>query len=206
MSKLKLSYFDVHGGRGEPARLALHIGGIAFEDHRIPRDQWMAAKPQMPLLAIPVLEVDGYQLTQSNTINRYVGRLAGLYPENAWQAALCDEVMDALEDVANKLVATFFMADVEKKTAREALVKGPLPLYLKRLEACLQQRGGQYFADDRLTVADLKVFVWIRQLLSGVLDHIPTDLVGREAPLLVEHFERVNNHPKLKAYYAARPA
>ena len=28
MPKLKLTYFDFHGGRGEPARLALSIGGI----------------------------------------------------------------------------------------------------------------------------------------------------------------------------------
>jgi glutathione S-transferase len=35
MAKLKLTYFDFDGGRGEPARLALHIGGIAFEDQRI---------------------------------------------------------------------------------------------------------------------------------------------------------------------------
>ena len=32
MAKLKLTYFDFDGGRGEPARLALHIGGIAFEE------------------------------------------------------------------------------------------------------------------------------------------------------------------------------
>jgi hypothetical protein len=31
MPKLKLTYFDFHGGRGEPARLALSIGGIPFE-------------------------------------------------------------------------------------------------------------------------------------------------------------------------------
>ena len=31
MPKLKLTYFDFHGGRGEPAKLALSIGGIPFE-------------------------------------------------------------------------------------------------------------------------------------------------------------------------------
>jgi len=31
MSKLKLTYFDFHGGRGEPARLALSIGEIPFD-------------------------------------------------------------------------------------------------------------------------------------------------------------------------------
>ena len=28
MPKLKLTYFDFHGGRGEPARLAPSMGGI----------------------------------------------------------------------------------------------------------------------------------------------------------------------------------
>jgi glutathione S-transferase len=55
-----------------------------------------------------------------------------------------------------------------------------------------------------LTVADLKVFVWIRHLRSGQLDHIPTDLVDRVAPLLVEHTERVANLPKVSAYYRDR--
>ena len=36
MPKLKLTYFDFHGGRGEPARLALSMGGIPFEDDRVP--------------------------------------------------------------------------------------------------------------------------------------------------------------------------
>ena len=31
MDKLKLTYFDFPGGRAEPARLALHLGGIAFD-------------------------------------------------------------------------------------------------------------------------------------------------------------------------------
>ena len=35
MPKLKLIYFDFHGGRGEPARLALSMRGIPFEDDRV---------------------------------------------------------------------------------------------------------------------------------------------------------------------------
>ena len=130
MPKLKLSYFDFDGGRAEPARLAMFIAGIDFEDHRIPFAQWPAVKSEMPLHAIPVLEVDGTVLTQSNTINRYVGRLAGLYPEDTWQATLCDETMAAIEDIGSMVVATFRMADEEKKAAREVLSKGAMPLYL----------------------------------------------------------------------------
>ena len=34
MPQFKLSYFDFHGGRAEPVRLAMHIGGIDFDDNR----------------------------------------------------------------------------------------------------------------------------------------------------------------------------
>jgi glutathione S-transferase len=131
-----------------------------------------------------------------------VGKLTDLYPTDAWQAALCDEVMEAVEDINTKLAATLFLPEQEKKTQRKALVDGPLPLYLARLQQRLEAHGGRYFAGDRLTVADLKVFVWIRHLKSGVLDHIPADLPDHVAPKLVEHYERVKNDPRLQAYYA----
>ncbi len=202
MPKLKLTYFDFHGGRGEPARLALFIGGLEFEDRRVAFSEWPALKPKMPFHALPVLEVDGKVLTQSNSINRFVGKLAGLYPHDPWQASLCDEVMDAIEDITYQIGTTFTIKnDDAKRSARQALADGPLRLYLERLQVRLEQSGGQYFAEDRLTVADLKVFVWIRYLRSGTLDHIPTDLPDRVAPLLLEHFQRVNDHPKVVAYY-----
>ena len=40
MAKLKLTYFDFHGGRGEPARIALSMGGIPFEDDRVKGTDW----------------------------------------------------------------------------------------------------------------------------------------------------------------------
>src|SRR5205823_3991649 len=55
MHKLKLTYFDMHGGRGEVARIALSIGGVAFEDRRVKFADWPALKPSTPFGAIPVL-------------------------------------------------------------------------------------------------------------------------------------------------------
>lgn len=204
MHKLTLHYFDFDGGRGEPARLAMSVGGVDFEDRRIPLAQWPSVKTEMPFHALPVLDVDGTPISQSNTINRFVGKLAGLYPKDPLQAALCDEVMDAVEDLTNPVVATFGMNDADKKAAREKLAAGLLPLYLERLQAQLDARGGQYFADGRLTVGDLKLFVWLRTLRSGILDHIPADLPDRIAPRLVEHFDRINSHSDIVAYYASR--
>jgi glutathione S-transferase len=202
MAKLKLTYFDFHGGRGEPARLALSIGGIPFEDDRVAPSNWPSRKADTPFGALPVLEVDGKTVSQSNAINRYVGKLADLYPSDPWQAALCDEVMEAVEDIGTKIGATFALPEEQKKAQREELVAGPIPFYLTRLEQRLEAHGGRYFAADRLTVADLKVFVWIRHLRSRALDHVPADLADRVAPKLVEHYERIKSDSRVKAYYA----
>jgi prostaglandin-H2 D-isomerase / glutathione transferase len=204
---LELTYFDFHGGRGEPARLALSIGGVPFADRRVKFEDWPALKPTTPFGGIPVLKVDGAEVAQSNGINRFVGKLTGLYPEDPLQAAFCDEAMDAVEEISVQIVSTFLMTDAEEKKARrQALADGPIRFYLERLEKRLEARGGQWFADGRLTVADLKVFVWVRHLKSGTLDHVPTDLPDRFAPRLLEHLQRVRAQPKVRSYYAERGA
>jgi prostaglandin-H2 D-isomerase / glutathione transferase len=206
VAKLKLTYFDFDGGRGEPARLALHIGGIAFEDCRVAGKDWPAFRDKTPFLAMPTLEVDGQVLSQSNSINRYVGKLAGLYPKDDLQAFLCDEVMEAVEDISTRIGQTIGLPEDSKKKAREELVASHLTRYLDQLQAKLMAAGGEYFADRRLTVADLKVAMLIRWLRSGVLDHVPKDLVDTVAPQLVKHFERVTSHPKVAEYYQRRKA
>jgi glutathione S-transferase len=153
---------------------------------------------------MPVLEVDGKVITQSNTINRYLGKLAGLYPKDDWQAARVDEVMDAIEDITTKIGNTFALEGEAKKKAREALAAGPIPRFLQQIDARLKAGGGEWFVEKRLTVADLKCYLWVRWLKSGALDHVPADIVDKHAPLLAKHLERVKNHPKIAAYYAAR--
>ena len=204
MPKLKLNYFDFDGSRGEVARLAMHIGGVAFEDNRIPRKDWPSLRDSAPFQGLPTLEIDGLVIAQSNTINRYVGKLAGLYPKDDLQAAQVDEVMDAVEDITARIGTTMTLDDEAKKKARESLAGGSLLRFLQQIEARLKRGGGEWFVEKRLTVADLKCYLWVRWLKSGALDYIPADIVDKNAPLLARHMERVKNHPKIAAYYAAR--
>ncbi len=202
MPQLKLSYFDIHGGRAEPARLAMAIGNIAFEDHRFAFPEFAEVRKATPFGQVPVLHVDGVQVTQCDAINRYVGKLANLYPTDPLQALYCDEVMYVVEEAGVKMGPTFRMAGEEQKAARLALVNGSMPQYLGWLQSQLKAHGGEYFADNRLTVADLKVFVDVRGLNSGRLDHVPTDLVEKVAPALNAHMLRIAALPAVAAYYA----
>ena len=54
MPQLKLTYFDIHGGRAEPARLALHMAGIAFEDNRITYAEFAEVRKSTPFGQVPV--------------------------------------------------------------------------------------------------------------------------------------------------------
>ena len=204
MPKLKLSYFDFEYGRAEPARLVLSMAGIPFEDDRIPYQDWPKRKAEMPFGIVPVLYVDGQPLSQSNSINRFVGKLTGFYPSDPWQAALCDEAMDAVEDITKQIVAAMKTPEELKKAKFEELVSGMFSVYLSRFEKHLEANGGRYFADHRLTVADLKVFDCVGGLRAGKLKELPVDLVERVAPGLLSHSERIQNDPRIKAYYDAR--
>lgn len=204
MPSYKLTYFDFDGGRAEPIRIAFHAAGIEFEDNRLSFPEFNEMRQGTRFNSVPVLEIDGAAVTQSNALGRYVGKMAGLYPADDLQALYCDEVLDALEDILHYMVPTFGLQGEELRQARERLVDGWLSVYLRGLDELLTRGGGEYFADNGLTVADLKAFVVTRWLHSGSLDHVPTELVQELAPGLVEHQERIESDPRVAAYYASR--
>ncbi|MGB5256143.1 MAG: glutathione S-transferase family protein [Woeseiaceae bacterium] len=203
MAHYKLTYFDF-GGRAEPIRIAFHAAGIEFEDNRLSFPEFGELRSTLRFNSVPVLEIDGAAVTQSNGILRYIGKAAGLYPEDDLQALYCDEAMGAIEDLLHYTVQTFGLEGEALKAARLKLVDGWLSTYIKGLAELLQRGGGEYFADKRLTVADLKVSMQTRSLIGGVLDHVPADLVQDLAPGLIAHNERVQNDPVVVAYYASR--
>jgi glutathione S-transferase len=201
MTNYKLTYFDFSGGRAEPIRIAFHAAGVEFEDHRISFEEFMKTRDTMRFRCAPVLDIDGTEVTQSNSMLRYVGKMAGLYPQDELQALYCDEAMGAVEDLLHQIVRTIGLEGDELKAAREELADGWMATYVKGLGEILARGGGTYIADNRLTIADLKVYVQVRSLRTGTLDHIPVDLVDKLAPGLVEHEERIGKESIVVAYY-----
>ncbi|KAI8521855.1 hypothetical protein Bbelb_016090 [Branchiostoma belcheri] len=116
MPAYKLTYFN---GRGtaEIVRLVFAAAGIEYEDVRIekPEEQWPELKPKTPMGQVPILEVDGTMLCQSNSIARYVAKVAGLAGKTPLDQARVDMIMDGMDDVGKKGNATHWEKDEEKK-------------------------------------------------------------------------------------------
>ncbi len=200
MPSVKLTYFDFHGGRGEDCRLALHIAGVDFHDNRInPRD-WSGLKPNTPFGSLPVLAIDGQELGQSNAILGFIGRQHGLHPADPWEAARHEALLACAEDLRNILQPTLSLKDPDEKRAkREALAQSKIPVWADRVEA--QITAAPFLAGEKISVADLKLFVVLRWIIGGTLDHIPATAFDGH-PKLRALYDAVAAHPGVKSWYA----
>lgn len=196
MSKLKLTYFDFPGSRGEECRLALHASGVDFEDDRIAGKDWAAMKDSTPFGALPVLTVEGKgKLAESIAILTYIGRSYGLHPTDLWQAAHHEAIMCAAEALRHEGSATGSIKDEdEKKAARQALASGAIARFGKSMEA--QIPDGPFVGGANLSVADIKVYMVARGFIRGVYDHIPKDVFS-PYPRLLALVAAVEAHPKV---------
>ena len=189
---LRLTYFDFPFWRAEASRLALHIGGVPFEDVRPSREEFRAIKAEggYPYGQLPVLEVDGVVIAQSAAIAVYCGKLAGLYPQDDdLMAAKVDELLATANQMTYLVVPSMRERDPEKRRALRAdLGEEILPQWLTQLEARLVSFGpGPFCVGQTLTVADLAIWRLLDWLTSGLLDGIPMTLLGPHARLKAVH-------------------
>ena len=106
----------------------------------------------MPFGQVPVLEVDGKLLSQSNSIARYVANKFGLTGNNAWDAAVCDQWVDALVDVLQHMVVWKFRGKTQedKDEAKKTLYETALPDFLKRATKALEKNPDGLIVCDKV--------------------------------------------------------
>ncbi|MFT4622767.1 MAG: glutathione S-transferase [Myxococcota bacterium] len=195
-----LTYFDFSGSRGEECRLALHIAGISFTDDRIDGAAWGTRKSASPWGNLPVLTVDGRELGQSNAILQWVGRTAGLIPADPWEAARHEAILAACEELRHSFMPAMREKDPAlKQAAREAFAAGYLQAWGANMEAQLGK--GPFVGGAVISVADLKVYMCVNWFVSGVVDHIGTDVFAAFPKLLALH-AAVKARPDVVAWYA----
>jgi prostaglandin-H2 D-isomerase / glutathione transferase len=199
MSRPRLIYFDFAGSRGEECRMALHLAGIDFEDVRVKGEDWPALKAGMPFGAMPVLEIpDKPPLAHSNAILVFIGRQNGLHPADAFEAARHESLMCAVEELRHTITPTLRITDPEsKRQAREALAANDLRTWGSQVER--QLGDGPFIGGATLQVADLKLYMVVRWLTAGTLDHVPSTVLDH-CPKLLRLFRAVGAHEGVKSW------
>lgn len=94
---MKVVYFKM-AGRAGAVRAALKLARIKYENDFVDRDSMQELKPRLPFGQVPVFEVNGEIVAQSNAFLRYVGKFSGLYPDDPFDALKVDEIVDGVSD------------------------------------------------------------------------------------------------------------
>lgn len=205
LQNCKLTYFGIPG-RGEATRLALTIGNVKFQDHRIAFSDWPSLKPTTPWGSLPVLTLaDGTEIAQQRAILRMVGKETNLYPtSDIVAAALVDSFMDAAEDMGAKTFAVGQgMEQAEKEAARKAACEkgGPIYTILEKIDAFIAANGKEgYTVGDSLTIADLYLYTGSSNFVSGLYDGVPANALD-DFKNIMQVRKTVRSHPDVVEYY-----
>jgi len=191
----KLTYFDIKG-RGETIRLIFAAAGKKFADDRVKFDNWGALKPDTPWGSLPTLHVGDQTLGQSLTICRYLARKFKLVGANEWEAAKCDELVDAMNDLYLEWIKLVFEKNEEKKAEwKEKFLTTSAPKYLEKFEALQKDNGGDFLVGKSLTWAD----IFIADKLRAFEESVDTGLLNAYSNLR-NMKDAVYSNPAIKAY------
>ena len=188
-----LTYFDFSGGRGEAARLALHLAGVEWTDNRF-RGDWPDAKPTTPFGGLPTLEIPGKgTISQSNAILSYIGGQHELLPEDPFECARHVSIMNAIEELRAEAATTSKEDEEEKRLSRESFATGYLATWLANLS---EQIRGPFIGGEKISVSDLKLYVAMRAYPKGVYDYIPNTVLD-PFPKVIALMSATENDPRV---------
>jgi len=97
-AKPVLVYWALHG-RSDFCQAMLYAGGVPFELDETTANAWPASKADTPFGQVPVLKHGEMTIGQGGAINRYCARIAGLYPTDVQEAAVCDMFIEEVMDI-----------------------------------------------------------------------------------------------------------
>ncbi|XP_033745538.1 glutathione S-transferase 1-like [Pecten maximus] len=205
MSTYKLIYFDARA-RAELIRLVFAAAGQTYTDEIVNDTEWPALKPKMPTGQLPVLEVDGKQLSQSLAIARYLAREFDMAGQGNLEQCLVDQVVETAADGFNEFYEYYKLNEQEKDTdkkeeLKKAFVSDAVPKFARIFTTFIENSGGKngYFVGAKLTIADMAchdIFTTFLLLNPDALNDFPKLAANRQ---------KVEENEKIKEYIAKRP-
>lgn len=178
-----LLYFDIPG-RGESIRIALTIAHVQFTDKRLTGDEWRSSfKPTSAWGQLPMLQLkDGTMLAQSTAILRFIGRNTDSYPTDAKLSAHCDEFVDSVDDLANKVNAVgrgLELSEKELKRGEACKAGGEIYAYLQKIDQYVASHGSEgHCIGKSLTIADVLLYAMTSHVVSGFFDGVSEEVLN----------------------------
>ncbi|KAK3737993.1 hypothetical protein QZH41_001006 [Actinostola sp. cb2023] len=184
-----------------------------------------------PFGQLPILELgDGKTICQSSAILRFLANDLGFSPNNSYDRARADMIVDSIKDLEDKFGALFSEKDEDRKVGKlfskfcidkfyllvckgkldklgklkSSLSEDVLPKQMEYLNKLLQENNGGkgYFVGDKMTYADINVFCFFNGYIARGALEVP-DLLNA-FPLLVDLYNKVMNEPKVLGYLKKR--
>jgi len=197
----KLTYINGRG-RGEVVRYMLYAAGVTFEEPLLQTNQDLLdlrASGKLILGQVPLLQIDGRNITQTDAIIRYLARTRGLYGANDDQMIECDMVYDGVKDagLGNSGISFIF-----KSTEEQALVKHNMKTSAERqfpkFTAILQKNQTGFLVGSKLTFVDVVMAHDLEWFVDCVGQHALDDF-----PVIKQYRDRLFQHPNIAKFLAS---
>lgn len=201
MPNYKLTYFDARG-RAETIRFILAAAGAKYEDHRLKGESWPEIKPTMPFGTVPILEVNGKVIPQSNTICRFLAKEMGLAGKNAFEQALVDGMADVITDIREKGIDVMFEKDDAAKEERMKNFKEKIcAVTLANIDKLFteNENGEGWLVGKAMSWADLHFYT-----SCDLAKRLDPDVL-KDFPKLEALYQRVAEQEKIAEHLNNRP-
>lgn len=201
-------YYFAGRGLADQIRWMLAASEVSFTQRVIDtRARFVKmAERQLPFGQLPLLQIDGLEIVQSQAIVRYLAERGNLIGKTTTEKVKCEMIAEAVRDLLPDLCAAPFMRPpLKSKEEFEGHLAKMREKWIKvasRLEAILVLNGGRHLVANQLTYADILVahaLTWyVEECGPQIVENMP-NLVGLQNTVI--SLPGIQTFIKSQAYY-----
>ncbi len=197
MDRPTLIYLPARG-RAELIRLILAEAELEYDELTVqPGFPGLKGTGRLPFDAVPVWEEpDGFRLAQSAAIASHIAGGHGLRGKTARDAALCEQMLGAYEDVRAEGRRLAQLEPARRPALRKELAEATFPRWAGYFDRWLGDRP--HLVGDQLTLADLALWYLVEMLADNGLG-----AAIERYPRLGAFAERIGDRPRLRAWVSS---
>lgn len=192
-------YYFAGRGRADQIRWLLAATQTTFIQKTISsRDKFLKlAERQLTFGQLPLLQIDGLELVQSQSICRYLAKRGNLIGNTIADEVKCDMIVDTVHDLLNLAYAAPFHRSISDDEGARHIqnMKDRWDVMGLRFEEILAANGGKHMVGTELTYAD----ILIGHCVTWFVEECGPDCL-LAMPLLVELQNTVISLPGIQSF------